>query len=101
MGEIEDLFAVGSLVGELFGGEVRVGDEGRAVELVVIVGERMGTGAGFRSNAAIQIVGVAGGVRRPGERAIHGGEVAVRVVNPIGEEGSGLGDSFDLAASVP
>lgn len=38
VGEIEDFAAIGTLVGELFLGEVRIGDEGRAVELVVIVG---------------------------------------------------------------
>jgi hypothetical protein len=42
-------------------------------------------------DAAVKVVGVAGGVRVPGERAVEGGEVAVRVVVPGGDEAAGLG----------
>jgi hypothetical protein len=91
VGEVEDLRAIGALVGELFRGGVRVGDEGGAVELVVVVGERVAAGAGLGPDATIKVVSVAGGVRVPSERAIEGGEVAVRIVVPGGDEAAGLG----------
>ena len=61
-GDIEDFFTIFALVGELFLGAVWVGDEGWAVERIVIIGEGVAAGAGFCSNTSVKIIRVAGDV---------------------------------------